>query len=382
MVMSEFTQEETSRYGRHFVLPDVGIEGQQKLRSAKVLIVGMGGLGSPSALYLAAAGIGTIGIVDFDKVEHSNLQRQIIYATSDVGKSKVEMARRRLHDVNPNVSVIVHQERISSENALSILEPYDVILDGSDNLPTRYLINDACVLLKKPDVYGAVFQFEGQASVFSSERGPCYRCLFPEPPPPELVTSCAEGGVLGMLPGIIGSIQAIETVKLVVGIGEPLIGRLLMFDGAKMDFRELKIEKSTVCPVCGDRPTIRRLIDYEDFCGVKKNEEVRVDDSLNISVQDLKRRLDQGDRILLLDVREPFEHKLVHLNATLIPLRELEDRVSELDRGAEIVVYCHSGVRSARAASFLRSQGFRNVKNMTGGIDAWAREVDPAMPRY
>jgi adenylyltransferase/sulfurtransferase len=381
-VKTEFTPEETSRYGRQFVLPDIGFEGQQKLKSASVLIVGAGGLGSPSAMYLSAAGVGRIGIVDFDQVEHSNLQRQVIYGTSDVGKSKVEMARRRILDINPNVSVVVHPERLTSANALSVLSSYHVVIDGSDNLATRYLINDACVLLKKPDVYGAVFQFEGQASVFYAERGPCYRCLFPEPPPPELVTSCAEGGVLGMLPGIIGSVQAIEAVKLLVGFGESLIGRLILFDGARMDFREVRVEKAKACPVCGERPTIQSLIDYESFCGVSKSEKRTEDLSVDISVQHLKQRLDNGEAIFLLDVREPYEHKIAHLNARLIPLRDLPNRLPELNRDNEIVVYCHTGVRSASAAEFLRSNGFRNVKNLTGGIDAWAREIDPTMVRY
>jgi adenylyltransferase/sulfurtransferase len=323
-----------------------------------------------------------LGVVDFDQVERCNLQRQLIYGTSDIGKSKIELAQRRILDINPNVAVVTHQERLTSANALSVLSPYDVIIDGSDNLPTRYLINDACVLLKKPDVYGAVFQLEGQASVFDAKKGPCYRCLFPEPPPPELVTSCAEGGVLGMLPGIIGNIQAVEAVKLLVGFGESLIGRLLLFDGEKMDFREVRIEKARSCPACSDHPSIRTLIDYEGFCGIGKGAGKTETPSNEISVQQVKQRIDNGDPIFLLDVREPFEHRLAHLNALLIPLQELADRYRELNPSNEIIVYCHTGARSASAAKFLRSKGFKNVKNLIGGIDAWAREIDPTIARY
>ncbi len=380
-MLVSLTPEETLRYERHFVLPEIGPEGQQRLKSASVLVVGAGGLGSPAALYLAAAGVGRLGLVDFDEVDRPNLQRQILYGTSDIGKSKVLVAQRRIQEINPNVRVDVHEQRLSSANALSLLAPYDVILDGSDNLPTRYLVNDACVMLKKPDVYGAVFQLEGQASVFFAEQGPCYRCLFPEPPPPELVTSCAEGGVLGMLPGIIGSIQAVEAVKLIVGFGESLIGRLIMLEGATMDFREVKLDKAVNCSICGPRPTIHGLIDYEEFCGMERNTG-KDETSAQISVRQLKQRWDRGDRPFVLDVREEYEYRLAHLDAHLIPLRELSGRVSELDPSKEIIVYCHVGGRSMSAVRFLNSKGFTNVKNLAGGIDAWAREIDPTMIRY
>jgi molybdopterin/thiamine biosynthesis adenylyltransferase/rhodanese-related sulfurtransferase len=355
-----FSKEEMQRYGRHFVLPSFGVEGQKILKNSSVLIVGAGGLGSPAASYLSAAGVGRIGIVDCDNVDASNLQRQLLYSTSDVGKPKVLVAVERLRAINPDVELTLYRERLTSRNALEILSSYDVIVDGSDNLPTRYLVNDACVILKKPDVYGAVFQFEGQASVFDSRTGPCYRCLFPEPPPPELVQSCAESGVLGMLPGIIGNIQAAETVKILANIGQSLVGRLLLLDATAMDFREVRIERQKGCPVCGENPTIHELIDYEEFCGMTKG----------------------GETLFLLDVREPFEYEIVHLDATLVPLHELPKRFSDLDDERETIVYCHTGVRSRSAVEFLKSNGFKNVKNLTGGIEAWAREVDPTIERY
>jgi molybdopterin/thiamine biosynthesis adenylyltransferase/rhodanese-related sulfurtransferase len=381
---TDLSSEEIRRYERHFVLPDIGEEGQKRLKSASVLIVGAGGLGSPAAIYLAAAGIGRLGIIDSDDVDHSNLQRQILYNTSDVGKSKVELAKKRIVEINPNVEVRIFSERLTSKNALSIFSPYDVIIDGSDNLPTRYLVNDACVMLNKPDVYGGIFQFEGQASVFDAKQGPCYRCLFPEPPPPELVPTCAEGGVLGVLPGIIGSIQATEAIKIIVGFGETLVGRLILLDAAKMDFRELKLEKVKSCPMCGENRTITALIDYEEFCGLKPKSSRggQAGPANEISPQTLRERLDRGEPLVLLDVREPYEYRLVHLDARLLPLGELESRISELDPSKETVVYCHSGIRSSSAVKFLRSRGFKNVKNLTGGIDAWARTIDQSMIRY
>lgn len=379
----QFSPEELQRYGRQFVLPGLGVEGQKKLKAASVLIVGAGGLGSPAAMYLAATGVGTIGLVDFDEVNLTNLHRQLLYTSSDIGKSKVTVAEQRLRAINPNVSVVPHLEQLTSKNALTILAPYDVIIDGSDNLPTRYLVNDACVMLGKPNVYGAIYQFEGQASVFDARKGPCYRCLFPDPPPPDLVPSCAEAGVLGMLPAIIGNIQAVEAVKLIVGFGQSLVGRLVMFDASTMDFRELKIKKLGSCPVCGEHPSIHALIDYEEFCGVKPvPQEGQNHQSNKISVRELKQRLDNGDKLTLLDVREPFEYDIVHLEAKLIPLRTLPGKLSELNPRDEIVVYCHTGVRSRSAVEFLESNGFSNVRNLTGGIEAWAREIDPTMVRY
>jgi molybdopterin/thiamine biosynthesis adenylyltransferase/rhodanese-related sulfurtransferase len=379
----QFTQDETRRYGRHFVLPNVGVEGQKKLKAAKVLIIGAGGLGSPAAMYLAATGVGKLGLVDYDNVDITNLHRQLLYSSSDVGKPKVAIAQRRIREINPNIDVEVYQEQLTSRNALAIIDRYDVIIDGSDNLPTRYLVNDACVMLGKPNVYGAVFQFEGQASVFDAKRGPCYRCIFPDPPPPELVPTCAEAGVLGMLPAIIGNIQAVETVKLIVGFGDSLVGRLILFDASAMDFRELKIKKLGSCPVCGDSPTIRTLIDYEEFCGVKPvNVNQPTNQSYKITVKELKQRLDQGEKVTLVDVREQFEYDLVHLEAKLIPLRTLPGKLHELNAGDEIVVYCHTGARSHSAVEFLKTSGFTNVKNLTGGIEAWAREIDPTMMRY
>ncbi|HET7224496.1 MAG TPA: molybdopterin-synthase adenylyltransferase MoeB [Candidatus Eisenbacteria bacterium] len=375
------SQEELLRYGRHLILPEVGLAGQRKLKASSVLCVGAGGLGSPLALYLAAAGVGRMGIVDFDVVDESNLQRQILHGTADVGRPKLDSAADRIRDINPNVQVERHAVRLSSENALDILARYDVIVDGTDNFPTRYLVNDACVLLGKPNVYGSIFRFEGQASVFDAKRGPCYRCLYPDPPPPGLVPSCAEGGVLGVLPGVIGVVQAIETLKLLLGAGEPLIGRLLLFDALAMRFRELKLRKDPECPVCGEHPSVTALIDYQQFCGiVPADAHAGADD---ISVRGLADQQRAGDPPMLVDVREPHEWQIARIEgATLMPLNSLPERVSELDSSREIVLYCHHGQRSQRALEFLKQSGFRKLKNLQGGIDAWSREIDPAVPRY
>jgi adenylyltransferase/sulfurtransferase len=373
---------EFKRYARHLILHEVGEAGQMKLKSASVLIIGAGGLGSPVALYLAAAGVGRLGLVDFDVVDESNLQRQIIHSTNDVGRSKLESAREKILGINPYVHVETFAMQLTSNNALDIVRDFDIVVDGTDNFPTRYLVNDACVLLNKPNVYGSIFRFEGQASVFAAERGPCYRCLYAEPPPPGLVPSCAEGGVLGVLPGIIGTIQANETIKLILGIGEPLVGRLLLLDALKMQFRELKLKKNPDCPLCGARPTITHLIDYDAFCGVPSQTPQRSTLNSEMTVRELKARLDNGNNLFLLDVRQPYEFKLVNLGGTLIPLGELPQRVHELDASQEIVVYCHHGMRSAHAVAFLRQAGFANVRNLSGGIDAWAREVEPTMKRY
>lgn len=376
------SNEEIQRYSRHLILPEVGLEGQKRLKAASVLLIGAGGLGSPLALYLAAAGIGRIGIVDFDNVDHSNLQRQILHGTKDVGRPKLQSARERLADINPHVTVETYETALTSENALRLFADYDVIADGTDNFPTRYLVNDACVLTGKPNAYGSIFRFEGQASVFYAEEGPCYRCLYPEPPPPGLVPSCAEGGVLGILPGVIGVIQATETVKLILKQGEPLIGRLLLFDALRMKFREMRLRKDPNCPVCGPNATIKELIDYKQFCGIEppRTEEKIVND---ITVDELKRRLDSGDRPFILDVREPHEYQICRLEGSaLIPLGQLQARLGELDPEQEIVVHCKLGGRSAKAAGLLRASGFRNVKNLTGGIDMWAQKIDTRMPRY
>jgi len=382
--VAQLTREEILRYSRHLIMPEVGLKGQERLKDAKVLCVGTGGLGSPLAMYLAAAGVGTIGLVDFDVVDESNLQRQILHGTGDVGKRKVESARETLADVNPNVNVVLHEERLTSENALRILEPYDVVADGTDNFPTRYLVNDACVMLGKPNAYGSIFRFEGQASVFAHGDGPCYRCLYPEPPPPGMVPSCAEGGVLGILPGVIGVIQATEVVKLALGIGEPLVGRLLLYDALEMQFREMKIRRDPACPVCGESPTVKELIDYDQFCGVPDLEErQRVDAEWEIEPTELRARLDNGNDVYLLDVRNPDEFAICRIDgAKLIPLPQLLEGMHQLDSARDIAVYCHSGIRSAQAVNFLRSIGFRRVKNLRGGIDAWSREVDSSVPRY
>ena len=376
------SHEELLRYSRHLTLPDVGLDGQTKLRAARVLLIGAGGLGSPAALYLAAAGVGALGIVDFDVVDRSNLQRQILHGTAGIGRAKTDSARDRLHDVNPHVAVETFPERLTSANALDVIRGFDVVLDGSDNFPTRDLVNDACVLLGKPDVYGSVFQFDGQVSVFDAKRGPCYRCLFADPPPPDLVPSCADAGVLGVLPGIVGSLQALETIKLIVGFGEPLIGRLLLFDGRRMQIRELALEKDRECPVCGENPTVTKLIDYEAFCGGGGGGE-GTRDAEEISVHELYRERGRKPNLVLLDVREPREAEIAHIEgARYIPLRELPRRLSELPGHGEIVTFCHHGQRSQKAREILTSAGFGKVRSLAGGIDAWAREIDPTVPRY
>ena len=380
---AELSHDEFRRYGRHLIMPEVGLDGQRKIKSASVLVVGAGGLGSPVAMYLAAAGVGRIGIVDFDTVDYSNLQRQIMHSTDDVGRPKLHSARERINSINPHVKVETYETSLTSANALDILGSYDVIVDGTDNFPTRYLVNDACVLLKKPNVYGSIFRFEGQASVFYADEGPCYRCVYSEPPPPGLVPSCAEGGVLGVLPGIVGTIQAAETLKLVLGVGEPLIGRLLLLDALAMQFRELRLRKNPECPLCSGHPTIHDLIDYEAFCGVAVHPEDGEDrKAYEISAVELKERLQREDDIFVLDVREPVEHEIVRLGKYLIPLNDLPRRVNELDSAREIVVYCHYGQRSAQAVQFLRGMGFKKVKNLVGGIDQWAVRADPSLPRY
>jgi len=376
------SNEEVLRYSRHLIMPEVGMEGQLKLKAAKVLCIGAGGLGSPLALYLAAAGVGTLGIVDFDVVDFTNLQRQIIHSTEDVGRKKLESAEESIRGINPFVQVRKFETRLTSDNALSIFRDFDVVVDGTDNFPTRYLVNDACVLAGKPNVYGSIFRFEGQASVLATKEGPCYRCWYPEPPPPGLVPSCAEGGVLGILPGLVGVIQATETVKLILGKGEPLIGRVLLVDALGMKFRELKLRKNPGCPVCGTHPTITRLIDYQEFCGIRGEEAPVTTKVPEIQPEELKQRLDAGEDIFILDVREPHEYQICNLNGYLIPLGELPKRVNELDSSREIVAHCRSGVRSAKAVDFLRQAGFRKVKNLVGGVLAWSDRIDPKMPKY
>jgi len=377
------TKEEIQRYSRHLIMPEVGMEGQLKLARAKVLMIGAGGLGAPLGLYLAAAGVGRLGIVDFDTVDATNLQRQITFSTSDVGRPKAEAAQERLAGINPDIRIDTYRTRLTSENALDLFRDYDIIVDGTDNFPTRYLVNDACVLLGKPNVYGSIFRFEGQATVFGYPGGPCYRCLYPEPPPAGLVPSCAEGGVLGVLPGIVGSIQAMETIKLILGVGEPLIGRLLLFDALAMRFRELRLRKNPACPICGDRRTIHQLQDYEEFCGIRGEETEPVTTGLpEVTPRELKARLDRGDDLFILDVREPHEYQICNIKGHLIPLGELPRRVSELDSSREIVAHCRSGKRSADAVEFLRQAGFRKIWNLKGGILAWSDEVDPSVPKY
>ncbi len=376
------TNEEILRYSRHLIMPEVALAGQLKLKAARVLCIGAGGLGSPLALYLAAAGIGTLGIVDFDVVDSTNLQRQSIHTTADVGRSKVESAAEKLRALNPLTEVRSFQTTLTSENALEIFRDFDIIADGTDNFATRYLVNDACVLSGKPNVYASVFRFEGQASVFAADRGPCYRCLYPEPPPPGMVPSCAEGGVLGVLPGLLGVIQATEVVKLILGSGDSLIGRLLLIDALGMRFREVKLRKNSECPVCGANPTVRELIDYEQFCGVRGEERPIGAAVPEITPEELKGRLDRGEDLFVLDVREPHEHEICRLGGHLIPLGELPQRLHELDSGRDIVAYCKVGARSAKAVELLRSIGFRRVRSLAGGIDAWAERVDPTMPRY
>jgi len=383
--LPSLSANEIKRYSRHLIMPEVGVDGQRKLKAAKVLCIGAGGLGSPVAMYLTAAGVGTVGLVDFDVVDFSNLQRQLLHGTSDVGRSKLQSARDRLEALNPEVRIETHETLLSSENALDLFAPYDVIVDGTDNFPTRYLVNDACVLLGKPNAYGSIFRFEGQASVFGAPDGPCYRCLYPEPPPPGLVPSCAEGGVLGVLPGIIGTIQAMETIKLILGVGEPLVGRFLIFDALRMKFRELKLRKDPDCPVCGTHPTVRELIDYDQFCGVvpaAETGDAAADDS-DITSVELNERLQSGEPVFILDVREPQEYQINRIQgSTLIPLGELGQRYGELDPSLEIVTQCKSGMRSAKAADFLRQKGFRRVRNLKGGILDWIDKVDPSQPKY
>ena len=374
----ELSNEEIARYSRHLIMPEVALDGQKQLKQARVLTIGAGGLGSPLAMYLAAAGIGTIGIVDFDVVDESNLQRQIIHGTSDLGRPKLESARERIEDINPNVKVETFGEPLSSENALEIFEDFDVIVDGTDNFPTRYLVNDASVLTGKPNVYGSIFRFEGQASVFYAKEGPCYRCLYPEPPPPGLVPSCAEGGVLGILPGAVGTIQATETVKLILGIGEPLIGRLLLYDALSMRFREMKLRKDPGCPICGENPTVTELIDYQEFCGIPQAS-AQAEEVPEITVRELKERLGE---VSVLDVREPHEYEVANIGARLIPLGELPERLVELDKDEPLAVHCKTGGRSARAVKLLKEAGFQNVYNVRGGITAWSEEIDPSVPKY
>jgi len=380
------SKDEILRYSRHLIMPEVGMEGQLKLKNAKVLLIGTGGLGAPLGLYLAAAGVGRIGLVDFDVVDFTNLQRQVIHGTSDVGRKKLDSAGDRMHEINPYVQIDKHEIALSSENALEILKDYDIVVDGTDNFPTRYLVNDACVLLGKPNVYGSIFRFEGQATVFAYEGGPCYRCLYPEPPPPGLVPSCAEGGVLGILPGMIGIVQATETVKLILGTGEPLVGRLLLYDALAMRFRELKLRKNPDCPVCGTHPTVTKLIDYQQFCGIPHQETKPVAETTNeweIDAVGLKQKMDRGDNFVLIDVREPHEYQICRIpGSKLIPLGEIPKRVNELNSADDIVVHCKMGGRSAKAVEFLKQAGFRKVKNMKGGILAWSDKVDPSVPKY
>ena len=376
------SNDEILRYSRHLIMPEVGMDGQVKLKQAKVLCIGAGGLGSPLALYLAAAGVGTLGIVDFDVVDLTNLQRQVIHGTSDVGRKKLDSAADTLSEINPNVVVRKFDTRLTSANAIDLFRDFDIIADGTDNFPTRYLVNDACVLTGKPNVYGSIFRFEGQASVFATKDGPCYRCLYPEPPPPGLVPSCAEGGVLGILPGLVGLIQATETIKLILGAGEPLIGRLLLVDALAMRFRELKLRKNPDCPVCGPHPTVTELIDYDQFCGIRGEEAAAPSTIKDMTVEEFKQRLDKGDDLFVLDVREPHEYQICNLGGHLIPLNDLPKRMSELDSSREIVVHCKMGGRSAKAVDFLKQSGFTRVHNLAGGITAWAERIDPKIPKY
>ena len=383
--LPELTTDELSRYSRHLILPEVGMEGQRKLKAARVLCVGTGGLGSPLAFYLAAAGIGTLGLVDFDVVDASNLQRQIIHSTKDIGRKKLDSAEEKLKALNPALNVVKHETMLTSANAIEILKDYDIVADGTDNFPTRYLVNDACVLLGKPNVYGSIFRFEGQASVFATEEGPCYRCLYPEPPPPGLVPSCAEGGVLGILPGLVGVIQATEVIKLILGKGTSLAGRLLLVDALNMRFRELKLRKNPECPVCGDNPTVTELIDYQQFCGIAPEtpQEASVKNGIpQLSVKELKKRIDAGEEVFILDVREPYEYQIANIGGTLIQQNDVPQRLAEIDRDREIVVQCRSGARSQRIAEFLKQSGYPRVVNLAGGILAWSDEIDPKVQKY
>ncbi len=382
---ASLSKDEILRYSRHLIMPEVGMEGQQKLKAARVLCIGAGGLGSPLALYLAAAGVGTLGLVDFDVVDFTNLQRQIIHRTEDVGRPKLQSAVEKINAINPFVNVKTFETLLNSQNALELFADFDIIADGTDNFPTRYLVNDACVLSGKPNVYASIFRFEGQASVFATEEGPCYRCLYPEPPPPGLVPSCAEGGVLGVLPGLLGIIQATEVIKLILGKGEPLIGRLLLVDALGMRFRELKLRKNPDCPVCGTHRTVTKLIDYNQFCGIPAHggQQASVNSNIpEITPEELKQKLDRGEDVFVLDVREPHEYQICNLGGYLIPLGELPKRVNELDTSREIVAHCKMGGRSAKAVDFLRQAGFTKVRNLTGGIAAWADKVDRTMPKY
>jgi adenylyltransferase/sulfurtransferase len=378
------SNDEILRYSRHLIMPEVGMEGQQKLKAAKVLCIGAGGLGSPLALYLTAAGVGTLGIVDFDVVDYTNLQRQIIHTTADVGRKKLDSAGEKLKAINPFLNLRTFDTRLTSANALELFREFDIVADGTDNFPTRYLVNDACVITGKPNVYGSIFRFEGQASVFATEDGPCYRCLYPEPPPPGLVPSCAEGGVLGILPGLVGVIQATETIKLILGQGDSLIGRLLLVDALGMKFRELKLRKNPDCPVCGTHRTITKLIDYDQFCGIRGVEAAPATGGglSEISVEEFKKKLDNKEDIFILDVREPHEYQICNLNGYLIPLGDLPKRVGELDSSREIVAHCKMGGRSAKAVAFLQQAGFTKVHNLAGGVTAWAERIDPKMPKY
>ena len=383
--LPELTTDDLSRYSRHLILPEVGMEGQRRIKAARVLCVGTGGLGSPLVLYLAAAGVGTLGLVDFDVVDASNLQRQIIHSTKDIGHKKIDSAAEKLTALNPAINIVKHETMLTSANALEIMKDYDIVADGTDNFPTRYLVNDACVLLGKPNVYGSIFRFEGQASVFATQAGPCYRCLYPEPPPPGLVPSCAEGGVLGILPGLVGVIQATEVIKLILGKGESLVGRLLLVDALNMRFRELTLRKNPECPVCGTNPTVTQLIDYDHFCGIipETPQEKNVKNGIpQITVKELKVRRDAGEDIFLLDVREPYEYQIAQIGGTLIPQNDVPQRLAEIPRDREIVVQCRSGARSQRIAEFLMQSGYTQVVNLAGGILAWSDEVDPTVQKY
>jgi sulfur-carrier protein adenylyltransferase/sulfurtransferase len=382
--MSGLTRDEFLRYSRHLIMPEVTLEGQLRLKRARVLCVGAGGLGSPMTLYLAAAGVGTIGLVEHDTVDLTNIQRQILYATADVGKPKLDAATKRLRELNPAIAIVPHPVRLSRDNVMEIVRGYDVVADGTDNFPTRYLVNDACVLAGKPNVYASIFRFDGQLSVFDARRGPCYRCLFPEPPPPGMVPSCAEGGVLGVLPGIVGSLQALEVLKLILGKGEPLVGRLVLFDALGFKTHEVKIAKNPACPACGDRPTITAPIDYEEFCGVRGDEgAVDTTGIPTVSVDEAKRRSDAGDPMTILDVREPHELEIVRIpGATPFPLSELPSRMHELDSARDYTLSCHHGTRSVQAYRLLRAAGFKRLQVLAGGVDAWAARIDPSLPRY
>ena len=383
--LMELSNDEVLRYSRHLIMPEVTMEGQKRLKAAKVLCVGTGGLGAPLTMYLAAAGVGTIGLVDFDTVDVTNLQRQIVHRESSIGQPKIDSAERTLKEINPHVKIVKHEVMLTSENALEIIKDYDIVADGTDNFQTRYLVNDACVLLGKPNVYGSIFRFEGQASVFYAKDGPCYRCLYPEPPPPGLVPSCAEGGVLGVLPGIIGVIQAIETVKLILSEGQPLVGRLILFNALKMSFRELKLRKNPECPICSAHPTLTHLIDYDEFCGIGRGNESEetLADSEEITARELKAKIDRGDKFTLIDVREPHEYAIAKIpGAKLVPLATVKDRLHEFDTAGDIVVQCKMGGRSAQALQVLKQAGFKKVKNLVGGITAWSNDVDPTVPKY